>query len=63
MSLARLFLILFLLAFGVLGLGWLTFDARVVPAFALISGVLYILEGLGVWSYSTPSVRRHRDTA
>ncbi len=58
MSLSKLFLILTLLTFAALGLGWVTFDGDVVFWLALITGVLMLLEGLSLWTYSTPTIRR-----
>lgn len=57
MSLSKLFLILTLLAFATLGLGWVTFDGAVVYWLALITAVLMLLEGLSVWS---PTYSRRR---
>lgn len=63
MSLSNLFLVLTLLTFGAIGLGWVNFDLDVVYWLAIITGVLMLLEGLSVWSWSTPGVRRRRADA
>lgn len=58
MSLSRLFLSLTLLAYAMIGFGWLVWSMKVVFVLALITGILLIIEGLGVYSYSTPQIRK-----
>lgn len=59
MSLSKLFLILTLLAFSMIGFGWLNWSIEVVYWLALITGVLMLLEELAVVNYSLPTRRRN----
>lgn len=58
MSLSSLFLVITLALFGAVGLGWVNFDMDVVYWSAIITAALMVLEGLSVWSWSTPTRRR-----
>lgn len=59
MSLSQLMLAVTLILIGVVWLGWVEVSGTVLGIFALITGVLIILEGLGTFNYALP--RRRRD--
>lgn len=50
MSLTQLFLAATLILFGLATLGWLAVPSTLLGGCALITGVLLVLEGAGVWS-------------
>jgi len=54
MSLGHLFLVATLIVWGVNLLGWITVSSTVLGVLALVAGILLLLEGVGVWSWSTP---------
>lgn len=49
MRISDISLVVFLILYGVAGYGWVTLAYWVLPFFALLAGVLYLLEGLGVF--------------
>lgn len=54
MSLGNLFLSATLIVWGVSLLDWITVSPKVLGVLALVTGILLLLEGAGVWSWSTP---------
>lgn len=58
MSLAMLLLAVLLLFIGLTWLNFVAISLTVLGWLALISGVLFLLEGLSVWSYKLPARKR-----
>jgi len=58
MSLSQLLLAITLILIGIVWVGWVDISATVIGIFALITGALILLEGLGSFSYSLPHRRR-----
>jgi uncharacterized membrane protein HdeD (DUF308 family) len=58
MSLATLGLAITLILWGLSLLTWVSVSSTVIGAFALVTGILFLLEGLAVFSYSFPARRR-----
>lgn len=60
MRLSDLSLVLFLILYGIAGYGWMTLAYWVLPFFALVAGILYLLEGLGAFGDFVVGPRRPR---
>ena len=58
MPLSNLFLALTLILWGFIGLGFVDLGMNVVYVMALITGILVLLQGFSVFTWSTPTVRR-----
>jgi len=58
MSLSQLCLALTLIFWAVIGFGWVALSMHLVYGLALVTGILLLLQGLSVFSYSTPTVKR-----
>jgi uncharacterized membrane protein HdeD (DUF308 family) len=58
MSLSALLLAVWLILVGLVWLTWVTISVEFLGGFALVVGVVMILEGLSVFSYSLPSRKR-----
>lgn len=55
MSLSALFLAIFLIVLGMSWIGWLTVSAVALGIIAFVTGILMVLEGLSIFSYSLPA--------
>jgi hypothetical protein len=58
MSLSTLLLAIWLILVGLTWLTWVNISIKFLGGLALVTGIVFLLEGLSVFSYNLPARRR-----